>query len=586
MKTRSSNGILRSYVVALVAVGISCAWTSRAADNATGQAPPKYEYKETQDLVALVTDAAKLVEAKGEQAFAELRQTDSRWRKGETYVFVLDGRGRMLVHPDPALEGKDTSDLKDVNGRAITKGLLYAATAIPGKPEGWYHYEWPVPQGLLPRWKSSYVRMVVAPSDKVYVVGSGVYNDRMERAFVVDMVRNAVGQIEAEGTTAFPMLREPTGPYFVKDAYIFVIDPRGVELVNPGFPSVEGRNLMDLKDTQGKVVIREMLDVVQSAGSGWVDYMWPKPGESDSTQKSAYVSKAKITGCWVLVGAGVYLADAPHAARDTKAMRAPQLVSLVREAAELLEKRGEASFDEFRVKGSKWFRDDTYVFVWSMNGIRVLNAANAALEGMDVSEIKDVRGRPFGRMFMETAASPAGEGWVHYMYPEPGSIFPAWKSSFVKRVTTPSGKPYLIGAGVYNMQMDKTLVKDLVDRAADVVAKRGRDGFGALRDKTGPFVFMDTYVFVNGMDGSELVNAAQPSLEGTNLMDVKDLKGKTLVRDYIEGVSKSKDGAVWTEYYWYKPGSNTPCRKVSYVRMVQSGGEKFVVGSGFYPEEE
>jgi signal transduction histidine kinase len=136
------------------------------------------------------------------------------------------------------------------------------------------------------------------------------------------------------------------------------------------------------------------------------------------------------------------------------------------------------------------------------------------------------------------------------------------------------------------MQMDKTLVEDLVDRAADLVAKRGRDGFGALRDKTGPFVFMDTYVVVNGIDGSELVNAAQPSLEGTNLMQVKDLKGKTLVRDYIEAATKSKDGTVWTEYYWYKPGSNTPCKKVSYVRMVQSGGEKFVVGSGFYPEEE
>lgn len=586
MNTRVSNGLFRRYVAALVMLGVLCAWASRGQENGARPVPLKYEYKETQELVALVTDAAKLVETKGEDAFAELRQADSRWRKGKTYVFVLDGRGTMVVHPDPALEGRDASNLKDVNGRPIVKGLLYAATSIPGKPEGWYHYEWPVPQGLLPRWKSSYVRMVVAPSDKVYVVGSGVYNDRMERAFVVDMVKSAVGQIEAAGTTAFPMFREPTGPYFVKDAYIFVIDQRGTELVNPGFPNIEGRNLVDLKDTQGKQPIPEMLDVVQSAESGWVDYMWPKPGERVSTRKSAYVSKAKLNGSWVLVGAGVYLADAPHAARDKKAMTAPQLVTLVREAADLFEKRGEASFDEFRIKGSKWFTDETYVFVWSMNGIRVLNAANAALEGMDVSDIKDVRGRPFGKMFLETAASPAGEGWVHYMYPEPGSLFPAWKSSYVKRVTAPSGKPYLIGAGVYNMQMARTLVKDLVDRAADLVAKRGRDGFGALRDKTGPFVFMETYVFVNGMDGSELVNAAQPSLEGTNLMEVKDLKGKMLVRDYIEGVSKSKDGTFWTEYYWYKPGSNTPCRKVSYVRLVQSGGEKFVVGSGFYPEEE
>jgi signal transduction histidine kinase len=77
-------------------------------------------------------------------------------------------------------------------------------------------------------------------------------------------------------------------------------DPSGVELVNPGFPTLEGRNLLDLKDTQGKTAIREMLKVVQTSGSGWVDYMWPKPGRSVSTQKSAYVRKTKLGQKWVL----------------------------------------------------------------------------------------------------------------------------------------------------------------------------------------------------------------------------------------------------------------------------------------------
>jgi exodeoxyribonuclease III len=42
-----------------------------------------------------------------------------------------------------------------------------------------------------------------------------------------------------------------------------------------------------------------------------------------------------------------------------------------------------------------------------------------ASEGQNVSGIKDVLGRPFGKMFLEVAASSSGEGWVHYMYPEP-----------------------------------------------------------------------------------------------------------------------------------------------------------------------
>lgn len=37
--------------------------------------------------------------------------------------------------------------------------------------------------------KATFVQLVTAPSVKGYIVASGVYNDRMERAFVEDMSR-------------------------------------------------------------------------------------------------------------------------------------------------------------------------------------------------------------------------------------------------------------------------------------------------------------------------------------------------------------------------------------------------------------
>jgi signal transduction histidine kinase len=569
------RGLVFSLFPVLVAVSISllCS-TARASDD--------YQDKETRELVALVKDAAELVHTKGEAAFTDLRVSGSRWRQGETYIFVLDPQGNMLVHPDPAMEGKNELDLKDINGKPIIGGLIGAATTLPSKTEGWYHYQWPVPGGILPRWKSSYVRLVAAPSGKSYVVGSGMYNDRMEKSFVVDEVKDAVGQIEKNGAAAFPLFHNPTGPFIAKDAYIFVIDASGVDLVNPGFPNLEGRNLLDLKDTQGKQLIREMLKVAQTSGSGWVDYMWPKPGESVSTQKSAYVGKAKMGDKWVLVGCGVYLADAPKAVEAAKKMTAPELMALVREAAAVLEKQGEQAYPEFRKKGSKWFRDDTYFFVWTMDGTRTFHAADRASEGENVSGLKDVMGRPIGKMLLEVGASPSGEGWIHYVYPEPGNIFPIWKSTFLKRVTFPSGQQHVIGCGIYNMQMDKAFIEDVVNHAATLVVDRGKEAFGQLRDKTGPFVFMDTYVFVDTPDGTELVNPAQPSLEGKNLIDLKDLKGKQVARECI--AAAMKDGSAWVEYYWYKPGHNTPARKLAYVRKVQSGQDIYIVGSGVYME--
>jgi signal transduction histidine kinase len=565
--------------VSLIVLGAICGHAQAAANHAD----QSYQHEETRALVGLVTDASQMVQSKGEAAFAEFRASDSRWRQGETYIFVLDPQGNMLVHPDPALEGKNQLDLKDINGKPIIRGIIGVVTTLPDKREGWYHYEWPVPGGILPRWKSTYVRLVTAPSGKNYLIGSGMYNDRMERVFVVDAVTGAVGQIEKSGQAAFSLFHDPTGPYLAKDAYIFVIDSNGVDLVNPAFPNLEGRNILDVKDTQGKQLVREMLHVAQTSGSGWVDYMWPKPGESVSTQKSAYVSKAKLGDEWVLVGCGVYLAEAPKATRPATQMTAPELMALVREGAGVLEEQGELAFPEFRTKGSKWFWDDTYLFVWKMDGTRVFHAANPASEGQNVSEMKDVLGRPIGQMILEAARSTSGEGWMHYMYPEPGDIFPTWKSTFVKRVTFPSGNQYLVGSGIYNMRMDKAFVEDVVNRAAALVADRGKDAFPQLRDKTGPFLFMDTYVFVDTPDGIELVNPAQPSLEGKKLIELRDAKGKAAVRDYI--AAALKHGSAWVEYYWYKPGDNQPARKLTYVRKVESGGETFIVGSGVYMEQ-
>jgi single cache domain-containing protein len=167
-----------------------------------------------------------------------------------------------------------------------------------------------------------------------------MYNDRMERAFVVDAVTNAVEQIEQRGRAAFPLFHDPKGPFIAKDAYIFVIDMKGVELVNPAFPNLEGNSLLDVTDTHGKHPIQEMLEVVKTRSSGWVDYMWPKPGESVSTQKSAYVSRAKLEEQSVLVGCGVYLADAPKAARPAGKLTASHLMTLVREGAAALETEG------------------------------------------------------------------------------------------------------------------------------------------------------------------------------------------------------------------------------------------------------
>ena len=529
-----------------------------------------------------VSEGVELFNKEGEKAFDTFKVSGSPWRSGDDYIFVLDEQGNMLVHADTALEGKNVIGLVDVGGKSIISGLITTAKASAAGRGGWYHYQWPVPGGLFPRWKSSFVMPVTSASGAKYILGSGIYTDRMEREYVVDLVNAAVQEINTRGEAAFGLLRDHTGPFLAKDAYVMVFSMDGIDLVNPAFPDLEGRVVTDLKDVNGKLLVREMFRVLREKGSGWVDYMWPRPGKSVPTTKSTYVRKANHNGKEYLVGCGVYLADVPLAQKNPNALSAEALIRLVDEAAKVFEQKGEAVYPDFRIKRSKWLRDNSYFFVWSADGIRKFHAANPELEGQDVKQYTDAIGRPVGQMILDAGKGPNGSGWVHYFHTEPGSYFPIWKSTYVKKVKFPSGKSYIVGCGVYNMDMDEPMIEDLVERAAVLVEKKGKAALPILRDHKGSFVFMDTYIFMVGTDGTELFNAGMPLLEGKNIMDLKDLKGNSLVRDEI--ALAMKDGKGWIDGYWYKPGDNQPTLKRTFVKKVKYEGANCIIGSGYYPE--
>lgn len=261
-----------------------------------------------------------------------------------------------------------------------------------------------------------------------------------------------------------------------------------------------------------------------------------------------------------------------------------ELVSFVRDAAALIEQEGEAAFPKFRKPAGKWFHGDEYVFVWGLDGMRYVYPPDPSGEGENMRRLKDVKGKPIGEWFIARAAGPGHEGWVHYQWPRPGEIFPVWKSTYVQGAVAPSGRAYVVGAGRYNMPLEPAFIVALVDEACRMLKTEGRNGFTRLKDPTGEFVFMDTYVFVVALNGTEYVNPAFPSLEGRNLLDYKDAAGKFLVRQMIEKTEKT--GSAWVEYYWPRPGSAEQVKKRAYVRRVLVDGEVLIVGAGLYAGSE
>ena len=280
-----------------------------AADRAAGETSADHTpvHAATRELLTLVHDAAALVAAEGvEGACAAFRTAGSRWLHDETYVFVIDLEGEALCHPDrPALEGRSLLELHDPHGKPIVSSFL---RELADDKDGWVHYLWPRPgEGTTFYWKSSYVEKTPTPGGGMVLVGSGVYGLPMERLFVVEQVDDAAELLAAEGEAAFATLRDRSSGFRFYDSYVFVMSPEGVQLVNAGFPDVEGQNLLDLTDQDGVVIGREILALLADREAGWVDYKWPRPGDEKAVGKSTYVRKVNLPdGRTLIVGAGIY----------------------------------------------------------------------------------------------------------------------------------------------------------------------------------------------------------------------------------------------------------------------------------------
>lgn len=93
---------------------------------------------------------------------------------------------------------------------------------------------------------------------------------------------------------------------FGQDGYFFIYKADGTNLVHPRQPELVGKNWIDLEDTQGRKVIRDLIELGRQGGS-FYQYVWNKPSSDNDAQKlglSFFLDKWD----W-MIGSGLYLDD-------------------------------------------------------------------------------------------------------------------------------------------------------------------------------------------------------------------------------------------------------------------------------------
>lgn len=258
---------------------------------------------------------------------------------------------------------------------------------------------------------------------------------------LVSLVESAAGAIESKGQQAFREFGTKGSKWLNDTHYLFVYDLDGTCVFHPITPQLIGKNLIDLKDMDGKPVIRMITDIGRKPGknaSGWLFYLWEEQTQFTPLWKSSYIRKAVAPdGKAYVVGCGVYIIK----------MEKAFIKERVDLASELLKTRGkDFAFAQLRDPSTPFHFLETYIFVMDDRGQSVVDPAFPGMH-RDLTGFRDALGRPVVKEMLQKLTK-SDEAWIQYMWPKPGGTLPSRKVAYVRKVKVGT-EVFVVGADFF-----------------------------------------------------------------------------------------------------------------------------------------
>lgn len=117
------------------------------------------------------------------------------------------------------------------------------------------------------------------------------------------IVERAVAFYKASGKRiALAEYTNPNGQFVHDEMYVYALNPRGTMLGHGVNEKFVGEEFIDIKDYDGKMFIKEIVDIANKEGSGWVTYKWYNPVTKEVLPKTVYFRKVDD----LIICSGIY----------------------------------------------------------------------------------------------------------------------------------------------------------------------------------------------------------------------------------------------------------------------------------------
>ncbi len=350
-------------------------------------------------------------------AFSRLSYPSGAFVAGNLYLYALDFEGNMMAQGDrPGLIGSNAWNYKDANGlyvnREIVKKLKASTKGI------WIDY---ISKGAS---KKAYAEKVKGKDGTEYFIACGFYPDA-DREHTIDLVRKAYQFMKTHGKAnsveAFSQRRSDDFRY--GDLYIVVYDLKGRVIADGGNVDNIGRRMLDVKDEDGFEYVKNMLKRATKQG------IWINAKVKGSFQ-SIFAQKIDL-------GVGQYIITSSY----YPVSKSETMILLVQSGASFLKANPrERAFEQFVKQGGKFRRGDLELVVVDTSGLCYAYGNDYDLIWRNIFDIKDERGKPFIKAFINESQHGAITVKTH--------MNQSTKYNYVMSMEK-EGKTYVISSGFY-----------------------------------------------------------------------------------------------------------------------------------------
>jgi signal transduction histidine kinase len=127
--------------------------------------------------------------------------------------------------------------------------------------------------------------------------------DSASKDDAVAMVKSAVGFIKGEGAAkAYPEISNKAGQFVKGDLYVVVYQLDGKVLAHGSNEKFVGKDMIDAEDVDGKLYVKERVELAGKQPSFWQDYKFVNPVSKKVEPKQMYCERLENTA----VCAGIY----------------------------------------------------------------------------------------------------------------------------------------------------------------------------------------------------------------------------------------------------------------------------------------